>query len=194
MTNCSELIIFRIVDSQFQNTASILVLKEMNGDKHLPVFIGESETKAILLALEDAHIERPLTHDLFVNFMHTVRCSLKYVLVYRFFNDIYYARLYVLDEKGDEFFVESRLSDAVAIALRCKVPVYANDEVLEEAGISTSQLQNEDNIPNDQKGEPDIFDFDIEELEEMLQEAVENEDFERAALIRDEIRRRRDKK
>jgi bifunctional DNase/RNase len=126
MTNCSELIIFRVVDNLRQSTTSILVLKELDGDMHLPVFIGESEAKAILLALEDAKAMRPLTHDLFVNFMYAVHCSLKYVLIYRFFESIYYARLYFLDEKGREFFVESRVSDAVAIALRCKVSVYAN--------------------------------------------------------------------
>ena len=195
MTNCSELIIFRIVDSQFQNTASILVLKELDGDKHLPVFIGESETKAILLALEEAKATRPLTHDLFVNFMRTVHCSLKHVLVYRFFESIYYARLFFLDEKENEFFVESRLSDAVAIALRCKVPIYANEEVLDEAGISTSQMKNGDteyDMPNeDINDETALLEYDDEDLAEMLQETVKNEEFEKASLIRDEINRRK---
>jgi len=195
MTNCSELTIFRIVDSHSQNTASILVLRELDGDRHLPVFIGDNETKAILLALEEAKIVRPLTHDLFVNFMQKVGCSLKHVLVYKFFESIYYARLFFLNEKGDEFFVESRLSDAVAIALRCKVSIYANEEVLDEAGISASQLKNEDKefeMPaEDMKEETALLEYDVHELEEMLRETVENEEFEKASLIRDEIKRRK---
>ena len=193
MTNCSELIIFRIVDSHSQNAASILVLKEIEGDKHLPVFIGDNETKAILLALENASATRPLTHDLFVNFMQTVHCSLKHVLVYRFHESLYYVRLYFLNEKKEEFFVESRLSDAVAIALRCKVPIYANEEVLEEAGISASQMNDDDHEYEvaDERDETGLFEYDEEELEEILQEAVNNEDFEKASLIRDEIKRRK---
>ena len=195
MTNCSELTIFRIVDSQSQNTASILVLRELDGDRHLPVFIGDSETKAILLALEEAKISRPLTHDLFVDFMQKVGCSLQYILVYKFFESIYYARLYLLNEKSEEFFVESRLSDAVAIALRCKVSIYANEEVLDEAGISSSQLKNEDkeyDVPEeDIKEETALLEYDSQELEELLQELVANEEFEKAAEIRDEIKKRK---
>jgi len=174
--------------------ASVLVLKELDGDKHLPVFIGENETKAILLALEEAKIKRPLTHDLFVNFMHAVRCSLKYVLIYRFFESIYYARLYFADENKNEFFVESRLSDAVAIALRCKVSVFANEEVLEEAGISSSQMKEGDtdyDLPDDRDDETSLSNYDTQALETILQEVVENEDFEKASLIRDEINRRK---
>lgn len=194
MTNCSELIIFRVVDSQHQSMTSILVLKEMDGDRHLPVFIGENETKAILLGLEDAKAMRPLTHDLFVNFMYAVRCSLRYVLIYRFFESIYYARLYFVDEKEEEFFIESRVSDAVAIALRCRVAVYANEEVLDAAGISGAQLRNEDekdNVPKERGEGSELLEYGDNELEEMLQETVENEEFEKASLIRDEINRRK---
>jgi len=169
-------------------------LKELDGDRHLPVFIGDSETKAILLALEDAKAMRPLTHDLFVDFMYAVRCSLKYVLIYKFFDSVYFARLYFLDEKGVEFSVESRVSDAVAIALRCKVSVFANDEVLDEVGISSSQLRNEDpkeEETQEQQEEEILEEYDVQELEEILREAVESEEFERAALIRDEINRRK---
>lgn len=194
MTNCSELIILRVVDSQLQSTTSILVLKELEGDRHLPVFIGESETKAILLGLEDAKAMRPLTHDLFVNFMYAVHCSLKYVLIYRFFESIYFARLYCLDEKGNEFAVESRVSDAVAIALRCKVPIFANEEVLDVAGVTGSQLRNEEpkDIPSKERKEGTEFsDYNDSELEDMLQETIENEEFEKASLLRDEINRRK---
>jgi bifunctional DNase/RNase len=171
--------------------ASVLVLKELEGERFLPVFIGESETKAILLALEETKAVRPQTHDLFVNFMQTVRCSLKYVLAYRFFESIYYARLYFSDEKGDEFFVESRLSDAVALALRCKVSIYANEEVLDEAGISASQLKNEDSDDDSGSEQGEFAEYNNRELEELLLETVENEEFERAALIRDEINQRK---
>ncbi|MCL2511103.1 MAG: DUF151 domain-containing protein [Bacteroidales bacterium] len=194
MTNCSELIIFRVVDSLHQNMASVLVLKESAGDRHLPVFIGESETKAILLALEDTKAMRPLTHDLFVNFMYAVHCSLQYVLIYRFFDSIYFARLYFVNERGEAFFVESRVSDAVAIALRCKVPVYANEEVLDKAGVLGSQLRGEtpkEDTPREKKQGVAYSEYDDGELEEMLQETVENEEFEKAALIRDEINKRK---
>ena len=198
MTNCSELTIFRIVDSHSQNTASILVLRELEGDRHLPVFIGDSETKAILLAIEEAKIERPLTHDLFVNFMRAVGCTLQYALVYKFFDSIYYARLFFLNEKGNEFFVESRLSDSVAIALRCKVSIFANEEVLDEAGISASQFKNEerkyDVAEGDIEEETELVEYDDNELAELLRETVENEEFEKASLIRDEIKRRENKK
>ena len=195
MTNCSELIIFRVVDRQRQSTTSVLILKELEGDRRLPVLIGKNEVKAILLAMEDVKAMRPLTHDLFVSFMYAVRYSLKHVLVYRFFESIYYTRLCFLDEKGNEFFIESRLSDAVAIALRCKAPIYANEEVLDKAGISASQMKNEDmeyDLPNeDIKEKTDFFDYNDDELAEMLQETVENEEFEKSSLIRDEINRRK---
>jgi len=192
MTNCSELIIFRIVDAQFQHAASVLVLKEFDGDKHLPVLIGEGELKAILLALEEVKMIRPQTHDLFVNFMNAVHCSLKHVLIYRFFEGIYYARLYFLNDKEEEFFVESRLSDSVAIALRCKVPIYANEEVMNEAGISAEQAQNESSdFPDDRDKESEFYDYEDHELEYLLQVSVENEEFEKASLLRDEINRRK---
>ena len=194
MKNCSELIIFRVVDSQRQNMTSILVLKELDGDRHLPVFIGENEAKAIILALEDAKAMRPLTHDLFVNFMYAVHCSLRYVLIYRFFDSVYFARLYFSDEKGNEFSTESRVSDAVAIALRCKVAVFANEEVLDKAGISGAQLRNEDrkdDVQKEQKGGSEFSEYDDHELEALLHEVVENEEFEKASLIRDEINRRK---
>jgi len=194
MTNCSELIIFRVVDSQFQSMTSILVLKEVKGDRHLPVFIGENETKAILLGLEDAKAMRPLTHDLFVNFMNEVRCTLRYVLIYRFVDSVYFARLYFFDENEKEFFVESRVSDAVAIALRCKVSVFANEDVLDVAGISGAQLRNEEGSENpskERKKGSELLEYADNELDELLQETVENEEFEKASLIRDEINRRK---
>lgn len=194
MTNCSELIIYKVVDSVHQSTTSILVLKELDGDRHLRVFIGESETKSILLGLEDVKAMRPLTHDLFVNFMYAVRCSLKYVLIYRFFESVYFARLYFSDEKGNEISVESRVSDAVAIALRCKVPVFANEEVLDVAGVSGAQLRNEDRkeeMPKNQKEKLEFQEYDDSELEEILQQTIENEEFEKSTMIRDEINRRK---
>jgi bifunctional DNase/RNase len=147
------------------------------------------------LALEDAKAMRPLTHDLFVNFMYAVHCSLKFVLIYRFFESIFFARLYFSDENGKEFSVESRVSDAVAIALRCKVSVFANEEVLDAAGISGSQLRNEErkeDVPKGRKEGSEFLNYNSNELEEMLQETVENEEFERATLIRDEINRRKE--
>jgi bifunctional DNase/RNase len=193
MKDCSKLIIYKIGDHLLQDGASILILKEQHGDRYLPIIIGGSEAKSIILALEKIPVPRPLTHTLFVDFMTAVKCSLQSVVIYRFTDSIYYAQLHFINETGDLFAIESRTSDAIAIAVRCNAPIYAKEEVMETTGITASQIddsmeEKEKSQKEDEDSEfSDYFDF---ELQQMLQDAVDEENYEAAARIRDEINKR----
>ncbi|HEY66404.1 MAG TPA: bifunctional nuclease family protein [Caldilineae bacterium] len=112
----------------------IVVLKEIDGDRYLPIWIGPFEADAITIELQGVEVARPLTHDLLKRMIETLGARVSHVVVNDLQNDTYYARI-ILDVDGEEIEVDSRPSDAIALAVRTKVPVFVAEEVMDRAGI-----------------------------------------------------------
>lgn len=193
MTSLIELSVVTIASySKFQNNAYIVVLEDIDKTRRLPIVIGSHEAQSIVLAMEKETTIRPMTHDLFVSFMAATKSTLQNVLIYKFSESIFYAKLSFFNDAGEHFSVEARSSDAIAIALRCGAPIFTTEEVIGVVGIPVSQLiTNEDEQSEDELADDSLFsDISDEELEELLQEAIDKEDYERATLLRDEIKKR----
>jgi len=182
-----------LVYSQTQSGAYVLVLIEENGSRKLPIVIGSAEAQAIAIALEGMSPPRPLTHDLFVNFSSAFNINLDEVLITKLEEGIFYSEL-ICDSLANRVKIDSRTSDAVALAIRFKCPIYADEEVLKHAGISSSAYSSADIsvekeiIP--EKKDTELESKSIEDLKEMLTEAINNEEYENASKIRDEINKR----
>ncbi|MBI4337070.1 MAG: bifunctional nuclease family protein [Chloroflexi bacterium] len=126
-----------VIDSirvSLMNYQRVVILKEKAYDRYLPIWVGPAEADAIAVKLQDVAVPRPLTHDLLRSVIHALGASIKHVLVNDLQNDTFYAKL-VLEVNGKEMEVDSRPSDAIALAVRVKVPIYAADTVLEKAGV-----------------------------------------------------------
>jgi bifunctional DNase/RNase len=193
-----ELEIIGITYSQSQSGAYVLILKEIEGDRNLPILIGQFEAQAIAMELQGVKSPRPLTHDLIKNIAKTFNIKLNEIIINDFKEGIYYALL-VFERENKIFKVDARPSDAVALALRFNCPIYTTPEILDETGFILTG--NEEVIvppPNMQKEaeevkEPSFNLYTLEELEKMLEEAVEREDYEMASKLRDEIKKRKEK-
>ncbi len=167
--------------SQSQNGAYALLLSEKGSKIKLPIIIGSAEAQSIALAAENHRGRRPLTHDLFKNFADTYLINIREVIIDRFKDGVFYSQL-ICEKDGETTVIDARASDAVALALRFKCPIYTNPLVIADAGIF---IDDTDIVEaNDEKKEGEVT---LEQLQEQLNEAVENEDFERAAILRDSI-------
>lgn len=178
-----------------QNQASGVILKELYGDRALPIIIGEYEAQSIALGLENIQPPRPITHDLLVNVLESLGAALESVVVTDLKNNTYYAIL-KLNHHGQSLEIDSRPSDAIAIAVRKNVPIYVSEDVMIRASIFDSEIekQAEDDdqmvsFKNKDEFEPLAPTSRIEQLKEELEKAVEREDYEKAAKLRDEIKR-----
>ncbi|MDY6801486.1 MAG: bifunctional nuclease family protein [Bacteroidota bacterium] len=191
--------------SQTQTGAYALVLTEENGDRRIPIIIGGFEAQAIAIQLEGLKPPRPLTHDLFLNFATSFGINLLEVNIYRLEEGVFYSQL-ICNNGGNNISIDARTSDAIALALRFKCPIYTTEEILQKSGI-VIDIESEENIqphksPSEKssdKSETDISsmssyeyeDLDIEALEVLLDEAIKKEEYERASIIRDEINKRK---
>jgi len=182
-----------LVYSQTQSGAYVLVLIEETGNRKLPIVIGSAEAQAIAIALEGMTPPRPLTHDLFVNFASAFSINLIEVHITRLEEGIFYSEL-VCDSLANKVKIDSRTSDAVALAIRFNCPIYADEEVLKQAGISSSDFTSKnvsiEKEPLIKETEDKLEEKSISELEEMLKDAINNEEYEEASRIRDEINSR----
>ena len=182
--------------SQTQSGAYALVLAEENGDRRIPIIIGPVEAQAIAIQLEGLTPPRPLTHDLIKNLALAFDIALLEVTIYKLEEGIFYSEL-LCEMNGSEIKIDSRTSDAVALALRFRCPIYTSEEILNKAGI-VLELQ-DDNSPVRSFADSDLetaesssySQYSSGELEEMMNEATQNEDYEKASLIRDEIDKRK---
>ncbi|MCH1478503.1 MAG: bifunctional nuclease family protein [Crocinitomicaceae bacterium] len=187
-----------IAYSQTQSGSYVLTLIEAAGNRKLPIVIGGFEAQAIAVELEKMIPNRPLTHDLFKSFCVSYDVTIKEVLIYKFEEGVFYAKL-ICDKEGVHTEIDSRTSDAIAVGVRFNSPIYTFSNVLEDAGITQDQ---EDAFESDSLVSQDDDDFDIEEtvndyssssmedLEKQLQGALEQEDYELASKLRDEIKKR----
>jgi hypothetical protein len=185
--------------SQTQSGAYALVLSEVDGLRRLPIIIGGFEAQAIAIELEDMTPSRPLTHDLFKNFALAFNVSIKEVIIYNLKEGIFFAKL-ICDKDGKEIEIDARTSDAIALAVRFKCDVYTYESILSSAGIrldqeetdqkTTSPIEKTKKRSSSKKSKDDLPNITIKELEERLDKAVENENYELASKIRDEINKR----
>jgi len=196
--------------SQTQNGAYALILNEVEGDRKLPIVIGAFEAQSIAIALEkEIKPPRPLTHDLFKNFADRFQIEVKQVIIHKLVDGVFYSSI-ISERDGVEEIIDARTSDAIALALRFNAPIFTYKTILDKAGIflkfSTKEEEEkeDDSIVVDeilQEGETveiesgaeahGYRELSLEELHKELDKAVANEDYEKAAKLRDEISKRK---
>jgi bifunctional DNase/RNase len=184
--------------SQTQSGAYALVLIEENGERRIPIIIGGFEAQAIVIKLENLDPPRPLTHDLFKSFADEFNINVVEVFIYKLEEGVFFSQL-ICDNGEKEYSIDSRTSDAVAIALRFNCPIYITEEILDKAGITVAPTETTGQNTSDDDSiiEPEVTkygSYSDEELYKMIDESVKTEDYERAASIRDELEKRKKKK
>ena len=188
--------------SQTQNGAYALILNEVDGDRKLPIVIGAFEAQSIAIALEkEIKPPRPLTHDLFKTFADKYDIVIKQVIIHKLVDGVFYSSI-ICKREGIEEIIDARTSDAIALALRFNAPIFTYKNILDKAGVFLNLNPPEGNPENtdndDILSEHESFDINddsqnsyskntLEELHSLLDEAIQNEDYEKAAIIKEEI-------
>ncbi|KAF2519937.1 bifunctional nuclease family protein [Flavobacterium salilacus subsp. salilacus] len=191
--------------SQTQNGAYALILNEVDGERKLPIVIGAFEAQSIAIALEkEIKPPRPLTHDLFKNFADRFDIVVKQVIIHKLVDGVFFSSIICERDKIEEI-IDARTSDAIALALRFSAPIFTYKNILDKAGIylniNPSETETEGAATDDVLSPTQTFgtesvsgegysQYSLQELNEMLEGAVQNEDYEKAAKIRDEISKR----
>lgn len=187
--------------SQTQSGAYALILSEENGKRKLPIVIGAFEAQSIAIALEkDIRPPRPLTHDLFKNFSDRFNIIVKQVIIHKLVDGVFYSSL-ICENNNKEEIIDARTSDAIALALRFSAPIFTYKNILEKAGVKLNiDLENQksedlisDEVPNEKSEDFSKNTFNklsLPELKNLLKKAVDDENYELAAKIRDEISKR----
>ncbi|MCD8193246.1 MAG: bifunctional nuclease family protein, partial [Tannerellaceae bacterium] len=192
-----------LTNSQIQSGAYALILAEEEGIRRIPIIVGTSEAQSIAIALERILPPRPLTHDLFASFAQAYGIRLREVFIYKFEDGVFYSELF-FDDGVNQVRLDSRTSDAIAIALRTNCDIYTTPQIVEECGLvleeasvtedkeedlATYSLEPED-IEDEEEMKKWLSLLDDEELTERMEEAISNENYEYAKMYKDEIRRR----
>ena len=193
--------------SQTQNGAYALILSEENGDRKLPIVIGAFEAQSIAIALEKEIMPpRPLTHDLFKTFAKRYKIVVKQVIIHKLLDGVFYSSI-ICEQKKIEEIIDARTSDAIALALRFNAPIFTYKNILDQAGIHTDKgikktsaskkpeiVSEEILIREELKedlSENDFSKHSLKTLKKLLTDAVNNEEYEKAVNIRDEISKRK---
>jgi bifunctional DNase/RNase len=188
--------------SQTQSGAYALILTEENGERRIPIIVGGFEAQSIAIELEGLKPPRPLTHDLFMNFARVFDITISEVVIYKLEEGVFYSQLQC-DNGAENITLDARTSDAIALALRFKCPIYTTEEIIAKAGIVLDFDKENTTQPVVTEPEkartpaPPVYTssefkaYSLEELNEILDEAIGNEDYERASKIRDEINLRK---
>ncbi len=200
-----QLYIKGISYSQTQTGAYVLILEESQTKKKIPIVIGAYEAQSIAISLEkELYPPRPLTHDLFKSFADVYGIKLREVIIYKLIDGVFYSHL-IWDNKGIGKTLDSRTSDACALAIRFNIPIFTTTQIVEKAGIyfeeETSQQEEKKSSTNQEtdlekkiastlENEKVFSNISKEELKMMLSEAVKKEDYELAAKLRDELEKR----
>jgi hypothetical protein len=184
MTEKRELLVAALSESETQPGNYALILEEAESRRRIPIIIGEQEAQAIAVAMEQMQPLRPLTHDLFGSALAALGATLREVLIYEMREGIFFAKICFRPPQGSEFELEARPSDAVALAVRAHAPIYAYEQVIQDAAIWVESLQA-------RKKKGSLAAYSIEELEALLRKVIEKEDFESAARIREYIEQRK---
>lgn len=193
-----------LTNSQIQSGAYALILAEEDGARRIPIIVGTSEAQSIAIALEHITPPRPLTHDLFMTFAQAFGVQLREVFIYKFEDGVFYSEL-LFDDGVTQVRLDSRTSDAIAIALRVKCDIYTTELIVNECGVVLEEANMPEEMSDDdynllEKEPEEIEDetelkrwlslLDEEELNERMEEAVLDENYEYAKMYKDEIRRR----
>lgn len=196
-----------LTNSQIHSSAYALVLAEENGNRRIPVIVGTAEAQSIAIAIERILTPRPLTHDLFVRFSKAFDVELKEVLIYKFLDGVFYSQM--LFTNGEhKVYIDSRTSDAIAIALRMNCDIYIYEKIMAECGVELENIndniyeEDEDDSKNLLDLEPEEIDdpamlkqwlslLSVEDLQERLDLAVETENYEYAKMYQEELNRRK---
>jgi uncharacterized protein len=193
-----ELEIAQISHSIAHTNSFALLLEEKKGVRRLPIVIGGFEAQSIAIGLEKVPQSRPQTHDLIRSLFDQFNITLREVIINNLVEGVFYARL-VCESNGNTFEIDSRTSDAIALAVRFDAPIYAYEFIMEQAGIILENSGTagdkeaiEEKIESVEKVKPsDYAKMETKELNELLQKFIDNEDYERAARVRDELNRRK---
>src|SRR4029453_3510840 len=192
-----ELEIVALSHSITQTHSYAVVLGEVNGLRRLPIVIGGFEAQAIAVALEKMQPSRPLTHDLMKNFMNAFGVELNEIIINDLQEGIFFSKL-ICSTENDTVEIDSRTSDALALAVRFGCPIYTFENILESAGIMMEETAGKkkksqvgEPVEDVRTGSEDLKTMSIEELNTLLNEVLESEDYIRAIAIRDEINSRK---
>ncbi len=192
-----ELEIVALSHSVTQSHSYAVVLGEVNGVRKLPIVIGGFEAQAIAVALENMQPTRPLTHDLMKNMMSVFNLQLNEVLIHRIHEGIFYSKL-ICQSPIETIEIDSRTSDALALAVRFDAPIYTYESILDSAGMQMDENSPQASEPEEKKSKAkisgsknDLSALSISELQNMLSDVLDKEDYIRAAQIRDEINSRK---
>ena len=203
-----QLTIKGISYSETQTGAYALILKEAEGDRRLPIIIGGFEAQSVAIALEkELKPKRPLTHDLFKNFAERFNIYVKQVIIHKLVDGVFYSSLICERDKIEEI-IDTRTSDAIAMALRFNAPIFVYDSILKQAGFSSEKISKDDGDKSEdnwiqsfveeqskQKELPDdLKKLSLSKLKTLLNKLVNLEDYEKAVKIRDEISKRESNK
>lgn len=199
-----KLEILGLSSSQSQSGSFALVLGETEGSRRLPIIIGMFEAQAIAIEIEKIIPNRPMTHDLFKSFAHSFNYKVKEIIISDLKEGVFFAKI-VCDNGGDNVEIDARPSDAIAIGLRFDAPIFTYESILAEAGIVLTDETDDDiaelksEIKTQEKksksgagsgSKDDLKNLSVDKLNELLNTAIEKEDYEKAAKIRDELSRR----
>lgn len=192
-----------LTNSQMQSGAYALILSE-DGPRRIPVIVGVSEAQSIAIALEALHPPRPLTHDLFVRFANAYQIRLLEVLIYKFEDGIFYSEM-LFSDGVSEIRIDSRTSDAVAVAIRMKADIYTFESIIQKCGIVLdeqpssgkekehailSKNLNPEEIDDNGKLQEWLQLLEVDEIEERMEEAIREENYEFAKIYKEELLRR----
>lgn len=179
--------------SQTQSGAYALVLTESGGKRRLPIIIGGFEAQAIAIELEKMVPTRPLTHDLFKTFALTFSIQVREIVIYNLVEGVFYSKI-VCEQNNEIHEIDARTSDAIAIGVRFNAPIFTLENILASAGILLDEGMletfDDDTTENESTSENVYLNMSLEDLEKKLGEAIDNEEYELASTIRDEINKR----
>lgn len=194
-----KLEILGLSSSQSQAGSFALVLGEENGNRRLPIIIGMFEAQAIAIEIEKIIPNRPMTHDLFKSFAHSFNYKVDEIIISDLKEGVFFAKIICAND-SERVEIDARPSDAIAIGLRFEAPIYTYETILAEAGIVLSDEAEDDiaeikseikSSSREKREDPDdLKNYPTDKLNEMLSSAIDQEDYERAAKIRDELSRR----
>ena len=190
-----ELEIIGLSSSHAQSGSFALVLGEKDGKRRLPIIVGMYEAQSIAVEIEKIKPKRPLTHDLIKTIADDFKLKINYILITNLKEGVFYANLQMESESGQVINIDARPSDAIALCLRFNAPIFTIESVLSEAGIILEESHLDDDLEDEEpktiKHSSNPYEhLSIKELEQLLSEAIDNEDYEVAAKIRDEIDKR----
>ncbi len=187
MGGYTKLQVLGITHSEKQSGAYALLLADESDKRRVPVVIGPGEAQSIAMVLEDVRPQRPFTHDLFIDFALAYDIMLKEVLICNYEDGIFFSELVFEDSLGREERLDSRTSDAVALALRVDASIYISEEVLEKASVEVSSNQANSNTHTEKEVMINVYVNRLKKLDANLKMLVEAEQYEDASLVRDEI-------